>query len=455
MAIGEVLKFGTAYMGDSKIPVPQNPIDIGDIPYYDRANHPDFTVKDTDKDEKYVLSWVQVKTGKSAMYILDRNILSNFSWNDMKNYMNMVDGKTVMIDGKYYTLRSVRCGQTTFEGTTNDYSYNGGTNNSANEWDYYVNNRAGRATLPTPAVGTGDDGNGHTLSQPGSGEENIAGVHNQLWHWHSMYTIGGNQPNTSGYVPGVGYSPAAYWDDVYPDYYGADGGLRPILILKNSPAGSPIIDSPVNNSRVGGAIELLFSPQLDPDAGTLALSVEVSTSADFAADVTKIFTSGIQRKSGSSWVNSTTFDKTNFGVQYRYVISASSITSPDVYIRVGAVDNSGSKEKVYSDPVCVHIGATLEIQGTPPDNKGATLPAKCILYTTAKIAPGAEAHFYVCNNGLDASPTWEETTPGEIHTFANTTKTAGSWALNWKIHVDAGTATGDIKIGPQVALGVV
>ncbi len=304
-------------------------------------------------------------------------------------------------------------------------------------------------------IGTGDDGNGHTLSQPGSGEEDPNGVHNQLWHWYNMYTIGGDQPNASGYVPWVGYSPAACWDDGGTYYYYDSGGLRPVLILKNSLAGSPIIDSPINNSRVGGNIELLFSPQLDPDADSLALSVEVSTSAAFAADVTQIFTSGIQRKNGTSWTSSNTFSRSYFGVQYRYVISASSITSPDVYIRVGAVDNSGSKEKVYSDPVCVHIGTTLEIQGTPPDNKGATLPAKCILYTTAKIAPGAEAHFYVCNNGLDASPTWEETTPGEIHTFANTTKTAESWALNWKIHVDAGTATGDIKIGPQVALGVV
>lgn len=212
----------------------------------------------------------------------------------------------------------------------------------------------------------------------------------------------------------------------------------------------------MDGERREGNIELLFTPQPDPDGDRQTLSVEVSTSAAFAADVTKIFSSGIQRKNpNGSWSNSTQFTTSDVGTQYRYVLAESNIPGPDVYFRVGTIDTSGRNEKVYSQTVCVHIGTQLEVQGNGPDNRGAVRPEKCVLYPMSTISPGAEAHFYVCNNGLDAEPTWEETVPGEIHTFTNAAKTAENWALNWKVTVNAGTATGPIQIGPQVALGTI
>lgn len=48
---------------------------------------------------------------------------------------------------------------------------------------------------------------------------------------------------------------------------------------------------------------------------------------------------------------------------------------------------------------------------------------------------GAEAGLVVqaCNNANDASPTWENVTPGRKHLFTNTTKTAASWAVGLKV----------------------
>lgn len=48
---------------------------------------------------------------------------------------------------------------------------------------------------------------------------------------------------------------------------------------------------------------------------------------------------------------------------------------------------------------------------------------------------GAEAGLVVqaCNNANDASPTWENVTPGRKHLFANTTKTAAGWAVGLKV----------------------
>lgn len=48
---------------------------------------------------------------------------------------------------------------------------------------------------------------------------------------------------------------------------------------------------------------------------------------------------------------------------------------------------------------------------------------------------GADAGLVVqaCNNANDASPTWEDVTPGRKHLFTNTTKTAASWAVGLKV----------------------
>lgn len=56
----------------------------------------------------------------------------------------------------------------------------------------------------------------------------------------------------------------------------------------------------------------------------------------------------------------------------------------------------------------------------------------------------------VCNNANDASPSWEDMTEEflneDIYTFTNTTKTAADWAVNFRITIERGQATGDIYV---------
>jgi hypothetical protein len=58
------------------------------------------------------------------------------------------------------------------------------------------------------------------------------------------------------------------------------------------------------------------------------------------------------------------------------------------------------------------------------------------------LPSGTVTHIFACNNGHDANPTWEDVTEEVLnhvpHVFSNTTKTAATWAVNYKIVIDRG-----------------
>lgn len=66
---------------------------------------------------------------------------------------------------------------------------------------------------------------------------------------------------------------------------------------------------------------------------------------------------------------------------------------------------------------------------------------RSIMVTVVKNIPeGAIFKVEACNNGYDASPTWEDITTrvlqGRIHDFTNTINTAGKWGVNVRVTVD-------------------
>lgn len=76
----------------------------------------------------------------------------------------------------------------------------------------------------------------------------------------------------------------------------------------------------------------------------------------------------------------------------------------------------------------------------------ATRPSRISLTVTKDIPSGADYKVYVCNNGNDDKPTWEDATPSveslQVHTFDNTVKTASTWAVRVKIVVKRNTGVG-------------
>lgn len=93
----------------------------------------------------------------------------------------------------------------------------------------------------------------------------------------------------------------------------------------------------------------------------------------------------------------------------------------------------------------------LEVTGTP--HEVDKRPITCTLLTITDIPEGATAVWQVTNNANDASPSWE-VYDGDSHTFENTEAASGTFALNWKVNVDAGTATTQPKIIEKVGMGV-
>jgi hypothetical protein len=62
-------------------------------------------------------------------------------------------------------------------------------------------------------------------------------------------------------------------------------------------------------------------------------------------------------------------------------------------------------------------------------------PAEKILISLQYYADPAQVQIQVCNNALDASPTWEASSPGLKHMFSNTTKTADDWAVGVRVTI--------------------
>ena len=69
-----------------------------------------------------------------------------------------------------------------------------------------------------------------------------------------------------------------------------------------------------------------------------------------------------------------------------------------------------------------------------------------MLVVTRNIPSASTFKVEVCNNGYDASPTWEDATAavlsGLVHVFSNESKTATDWGVVVKVTVERNGATG-------------
>ena len=113
-------------------------------------------------------------------------------------------------------------------------------------------------------------------------------------------------------------------------------------------------------------------------------------------------------------------------------------------LKIVAADNyGGSATRTYTFTKNeTEIELTLATPLTADD-----MVTKGIMSVVRQIPAGAKFTVEVCNNGNDASPTWEDVTQnvvsGSKFFLSNTTKTASAWGYNFRIKVKRGTATGD------------
>lgn len=110
---------------------------------------------------------------------------------------------------------------------------------------------------------------------------------------------------------------------------------------------------------------------------------------------------------------------------------------------ITATDSFGSTTvRTYTFTKSVN---SFSIQNASP-MMADTRPSRIKITVTRNIPPEATFKVYVCNNGYDSVPTWEDATSSVtgnlIHIFENTTKTADSWGVLIKVEVDRGLAEG-------------
>ena len=116
-------------------------------------------------------------------------------------------------------------------------------------------------------------------------------------------------------------------------------------------------------------------------------------------------------------------------------------------LKIVAADNyGGSATRTYTFTKNeTEIELTLATPLTADD-----MVTKGIMSVVRQIPAGAKFTVEVCNNGNDASPTWEDVTQnvvsGSKFFLSNTTKTASAWGYNFRIKVKRGSATGDCFI---------
>lgn len=78
------------------------------------------------------------------------------------------------------------------------------------------------------------------------------------------------------------------------------------------------------------------------------------------------------------------------------------------------------------------------------------MPTKAIMNIQGAFPAGCKLLIEICNNGNDASPTWQDVTQsvqtGKKIFFSNKTKTAASWGVKVHVKLERGTASGDCCI---------
>jgi hypothetical protein len=154
---GNTRFFGTLYLDEEKQKRPVDFQDFNDVPVYAGQK---INIRDTDKNHKNKLSWIEINDNNKKLLICDRNILKEVSWNEL-NEQNLVFGKVIIIDGKKYILRLLI-------GVNEKQEF------KVNEWDKYIVNVDNIVGLPVSA----DYETDYNLKDD---EDN-----DNLWHWYNF-----------------------------------------------------------------------------------------------------------------------------------------------------------------------------------------------------------------------------------------------------------------------------
>src|SRR5471030_220735 len=207
---GKIRKFGTLYLDDKKQKKPVDFLGFEDIPEYMGQK---IEIRDTDKNDKNKLSWIEINNNDKKLLICDRNILKQISWDEL-NEQGLIFGKVVLIDCKKYILRLL-----TGDDENKDYTLN--------EWDRYIVNIENIIDLPICADYDKDNN-----SKEEESVEKLNGDNNNLWNWYKFSSITQNEClRNQKCIIVRGFYSAIYSNQSDKDLKYETVGYRPVLEL--------------------------------------------------------------------------------------------------------------------------------------------------------------------------------------------------------------------------------
>ena len=111
-------------------------------------------------------------------------------------------------------------------------------------------------------------------------------------------------------------------------------------------------------------------------------------------------------------------------------------------LTIRATDGVDSSTRTFT---FVKSVSSFTVQNSAP-YVASTMPVRIKVNISGNIPIGATKKIEVCNNGFDASPTWEDASTAEsgglIHVFTNKTKTATQWGVKIRVTVNRNGASG-------------
>ena len=117
--------------------------------------------------------------------------------------------------------------------------------------------------------------------------------------------------------------------------------------------------------------------------------------------------------------------------------------------RVQASDGWGFTSETYTEVETASNVVTTIIARFNPALETPSRITSAIEYLSGIFPDGCTVTCKACNNGFDATPTWEDVTSavlaGTAFSLSNTTKTADKWGYNFQVTIEKGTATAACK----------
>lgn len=451
------------------------------------------------------LDWIYVEDAGKKLLICDRCLVATVTWDNL-NSANLIFGKQVTIDGKKYKLRSMTGGvnssdknnewsriiennqygignsdsiwhwnkvytwcQETNSGNSSSRALRGYS--SASTWDYSTSNLSTHSyafrpvleILNTAPLISDTDQNLGSYSSPFSESYTVSDSEN-----HKMtikeYLDGvvintmTNQSNSSHTINlssrWAGLSNGSHTIKITATDSQGETSTRIWTFTKtNTPPKKPVIKNLTNGMRTKKTFDVIFTPRTDAENNTQTFAVEVADNSSFPLNK-QVFSTGLKKKVGNSWVSQSSFTNADEGSDFK--LKVTNISDADKkYIRVSTIDVNGSNVKNYSDIVYISPVDILKLETLPYQTD--YMPKVVNIKLDSVIDSKASLNIEVCNNANDDVKAWENATQqylnGEVYEFANTSKTASSYAVSVRITIEANDSTSEISI-KSVGLGV-